>query len=67
MDRNEITQKVEKILETFGMIGKVASHAMGVTEQTFRNKKNPNLSSHSFNQKNLDDLIAYIKLEAEKL
>lgn len=67
MDHSEIDKRVNEILENFGMSGKVAAIAMGVTYQTFRNKKNENNESHSFNKKNLEDLIAFIKTEAGKL
>lgn len=67
MDHSEIDKKVNEILDNFGMSGKVAAIAMGVTYQTFRNKKNENNESHSFNKKNLEDLIAFIKTEAGKL
>lgn len=67
MDHSEITKKIDDILETFGMSGKIAAKAMGVTYQTFRNKKNENNESHTFNNKNLEDLIVFIKSEAEKL
>lgn len=67
MDHSEIDKKINEILNNFGMSGKVAAIAMGVTYQTFRNKKNENNESHSFNKKNLEDLIAFIKTEAGKL
>lgn len=67
MDHFEIAKRIDDILNKFGMSGKIASKTMGVTYQTFRNKKNKNNESHSFNKKNLEDLIAFIKTEAEKL
>ena len=67
MDSHEIEKKVSHILETFGMSGKVAANAMGVAYQTFKSKKSVTVAGHSFNEKNLSDLVDYIKREAGKL
>lgn len=67
MDNNEIKEKVLKILDDFGMSGVKAAEAMGVTYATFRNKKNDNAKGHSFNEKNYQDLVYFIKLKANKL
>ncbi len=63
------SQKIKKILDTFGIKGSIAAKAMNVTESTF-NKKNcekESASNHSFNEKNFQDLKNYVKKEAEKL
>lgn len=63
----EIKQKILHIVETFGMKGSVVAKAMHITEPTYNSKKNPKNDRHKFNEKNLQDLIHYIKQEAEKL
>lgn len=63
----ELEQKIEKIVETFGMKAEVIAIAMGVSKQTYYSKKDPKNTRHKFNEKNLQDLIHYIKQEAEKL
>ena len=40
---------------------------MGITETTYNMKKVAAENGHSFNEKNLQDLVAYIKQEAGKL
>lgn len=67
MDTTKITQDIERITEIFGMKASVCAKAMNITEQTFRSKKTDKNPRHCFNEKNLQDLIAYIKSEAEKL
>lgn len=67
MVSSEVKEKVLKILEDFGMSGKKAAEAMGVTYATFRNKKNDNALGHSFNEKNYLDLVKFIKFKAEKI
>ena len=63
----EVKEKVLKILDDFGMTGSKAAEAMSVTYATFRNKKNDNAKSHSFNEKNYLDLVNFIKQKANKL
>lgn len=67
MVHSEIKQRVEEIQVIFGMKSAVCAKAMGVTEQTFNKKKYDKVPEHTFNEKNLTDLINYIKTEAEKL
>lgn len=67
MESNVVKEKVLKILDDFGMTGSKAAEAMGVTYATFRNKKNDNALSHSFNEKNYNDLVIYIKEKANEL
>lgn len=64
---SNIKEKVLKILDDFGMTGSKAAEAMGVTYATFRNKKNDNAASHSFNVKNYNDLVNFIKKTAIEL
>lgn len=67
MENTEIRAQVLAIVETFGMKGKVVAKAMGITETTYNMKKVAADNGHSFNEKNLRDLVAYIKQEAGKL
>lgn len=67
MENSEIRAQVLAIVETFGMKGKVVAKAMGITETTYNMKKVAAENGHSFNEKNLRDLVAYIKQEAGKL
>lgn len=67
MESSDVKEKVLKILDDFGMSGKKAAEAMGVTYATFRNKKNNNALGHSFNEKNYQDLVKFIKVKAEEL
>ena len=67
MENTEIRAQVLAIVETFGMKGKVVAKAMGITETTYNMKKVAAENGHSFNEKNLRDLVAYIKQEAEKI
>ena len=67
MENSEIRAQVLAIVETFGMKGKVVAKAMGITETTYNMKKVAAENGHSFNEKNLRDLVAYIKQEAEKI
>jgi hypothetical protein len=60
-------EKIEKLLNDFGITGIKASEAMGVTYGTFRNKKNPNNTKHTFNEKNHQDLLRFIKNQSQKL
>lgn len=67
MESSNVKEKVLKVLDEFGMSGKKAAEAMGVTYATFRNKKNDNAKGHSFNEKNYLDLVSYIKIKAKEL
>lgn len=62
-----VEQEIYRIVDLFGMKASVIAKAMGISQQTFYSKKDPNNSRHHFNPKNLADLIAYIKTEADKL
>ncbi len=66
MDTTEIRSKIDDIIATFGMKADVASKAMHMSLQVYRNKRTKT-HLNKFNQKNLDDLISYIKTEADKL
>jgi len=59
--------KVNKVLDDFGMTGVKAAEAMGITYQTFKNKRNPNNTAHTFNEKNYQDLVNFIKKQTESL
>lgn len=67
MENTEIRAQVLAIVETFGMKGKVVAKAMGITETTYNMKKVAAENGHSFNEKNLQDLVAYIKQAVEKI
>lgn len=67
MENLSIKERVVQILDTFGMSGKKAAEAMGVTHATFRKKKLESDPTHNFNQKNLDDLVSFIKQKTEGL
>lgn len=67
MENTQIRAQVLAIVETFGMKGKIVAKAMGITETTYNMKKVAAENGHSFNEKNLRDLVAYIKEEAGKL
>lgn len=67
MENTEIRAQVLAIVETFGMKGKVVAKAMGITETTYNMKKVAAENGHSFNEKNLRDLVAYIKQAVEKI
>lgn len=43
------------------------AEAMNITYQAFRNKKNENNPSHTFNEKNYLDLVKFIKQKANEL
>lgn len=66
MDVSQVKEKVLKILDDFGISGSKASEAMGITLQTFRNKKNDR-PGHSFNEKNYLDLVKFIKLKVSAI
>lgn len=67
MENSEIRAQILAIVETFGMKGKVVAKAMGITETTYNMKKVAADNGHSFNEKNLRDLVAYIKQAVEKI
>ena len=67
MENSQIRAQIVAIVETCGMKGKVVAKAMGITETTYNMKKVATENGHSFNEKNLRDLVAYIKQEAGKL
>lgn len=67
MENLSIKEKVVHVLDTLGMSGKKAAEAMGVTHATFRKKKMDSDPTHNFNQKNLDDLVAFIKQKVEEI
>ncbi|MBE8727967.1 hypothetical protein [Flavobacterium hungaricum] len=63
----EPIDKIIKVLEDFGMSGVKAAEAMGITHATFRQKKNENSIRHTFNEKNYQDLVLFIKNKASEL
>lgn len=67
MENTQIRAQVLAIVETFGMKGKIVAKAMGITETTYNMKKVAAENGHSFNEKNLQDLVAYIKQAVEKI
>lgn len=67
MNNKNIDDQIQEIVDTFGMKAEVAAKAMNITVGTFRKKKSEKSDDHCFNQKNLDDLIIYIKTESELL
>lgn len=67
MENTQIRAQILAIVETFGMKGKVVAKAMGITETTYNMKKVAAENGHSFNEKNLRDLVAYIKQAVEKI
>lgn len=67
MQHSELKNRIEQILETFDMGAKAAAKAMNITPGTFAKKRSDKVENHCFNEKNLQDLIHYIKQEAEKL
>ena len=67
MENTQIRAQILAIVETFGMKGKVVAKAMGITETTYNMKKVAAENGHSFNEKNLQDLVAYIKQAVEKI
>jgi len=54
-------EKINKVLDDFGMSGVKAAQAMGISYDTFRSKKTGKNERHSFNEKNYQDLISFIK------
>ena len=61
MDTGEITQEIARIIEALDMGAKGCAKAMGISVQAFRNKKSQGNHRDRFNEKNLKDLVAYIK------
>jgi len=53
--------KIQKIVDTFGMSTEVQAKAIGVSVQTIYNKGNDKVNNHSFNEKNYNKLVEYIK------
>lgn len=49
--------KMNKVLDGFGITGVKTTEAMGVTYSSFKNKLNPNNDAYSFNEKNYQDII----------
>ena len=67
MDTFQIKQEIQRIISIFDMGGKAAAKAMHITLGTYHKKLSDKVTNHCFNEKNLTDLITYIKTEAEKL
>jgi hypothetical protein len=63
----DITQKINQIVDVFGMKADVAAKAMKITTGVYRKNKSEKVLTHKFNSKNLENLIDYIKKEAGKL
>ncbi len=67
MEKEEIRNKVIQVMEAFGMTAEVVAKAMSVSVDTVRKKKSEKSADHSFNVKNYNDLVDYIKKEASKI
>ncbi len=67
MDTTEIKEKVKEIMGIFGLKGSGVAKAMNITANVFGQKMSDKAPRNQFNQKNLNDLITYIKIQAEKL
>ena len=67
MDTDQITQEIERIIEALDMGAPGCATAMGIREQAFRNTKCQGSHRDKFNEKNLQDLIRYIKEVSSKL
>ncbi|RUT68707.1 hypothetical protein D0817_20145 [Flavobacterium cupreum] len=63
----EPIDKINKVLEDFGITGVKAAEAMGITYDTFKSKKNEKNERHSFNEKNYQDLVSFIKKQTQNL
>jgi hypothetical protein len=63
----EPIDKINKVLDDFGITGVKAAEAMGITYATFKSKRNPNNDRHSFNEKNYQDLLSFIKTQTALL
>jgi len=63
----EPIDKINKVLDDFGITGVKAAEAMGITYATFKSKRSPNNDRHSFNEKNYQDLVTFIKSLAASL
>lgn len=66
MDNIEISKKIQTVIDAFGMKDNVVAKAMGISVQTVRNNRSERATRHWFNEKNYNDLIAYIKKEVKK-
>lgn len=63
----EPIDKINKVLDDFGITGVKAAQSMGITYATFKSKRNPNNDRHSFNEKNYQDLVNFIIDQTRKL
>ncbi|MDK7374515.1 hypothetical protein QP519_03055 [Weeksella virosa] len=64
---NRIETEIYKIQSDLGLTASGIARAMNIAVNTFYNKKNPNNTEHSFNQKNLDDLKNFLKKYVKNL
>lgn len=53
-------EKIQSIIEKFGISAEIQSKAMKVSVQTIYNKWNEKVAGHSFNEKNYQDFKNYI-------
>lgn len=60
-------EKIQKIIDELGVSTEVQAKAMKISVKTVYNKMNDNIQDHSFNEKNYQDLIGYIKEKVEIL
>lgn len=67
MTQNEVNKSILEIQTELGINGRVIAKAMGITYNTFKKKNSDNEQTHSFNEKNLNDLKKYLKKYIEKL
>jgi len=67
MEQEKIIKEIIKIQDDLDIGAKGMGKAMNISPQTFRNKKNPKVKDHSFNEKNLIELKNYLKKYCKKL
>lgn len=63
----DINQKIQQVIDTFGMKDDIVAKAMNISVGTVRKNRSDKATRHNFNGKNYNNLIAYIKKEADKL
>lgn len=63
----DVKDKIQQVIDTFGMKDNIVAKAMGITVGVVRKNRSDKVPTHNFNEKNHNDLVVYIKNEAEKL
>lgn len=66
MDHTKINERIQVIMDTFGMSGKKAADIIGISYLVFRQNKAGN-KGHYFTEKHCSILISYIKEQAAVL